>query len=170
MFIYITSGTPDYMEKLQAKYKKEEMILLYGVGNALLLHETDGKTKFATPRKYEVVRSLNKIEQRGYFAIQHIPVDDEAKPIFEQQIINGFLHINHEPGLISFRFLRPIKSDTYVVITQWIGLHSYEVWKNSKSYKQLEQRTVLGEKKQNIFNAGSYVTTYSGVQEKKEIE
>lgn len=166
MFLYITSGTPDYMEKLQIKYKKENMILLYGVSNALLLHETEGKTKFATPRKYEVVTGLHSIEQSGFFALHHIPVEDEAKPVFEQQLVKGLQFIGKEPGLISFRFLRPKKSDTYVILTQWIGRHSYEAWKNSRTFKELEQSVIFGEKKQNIFDAASYINTYSGKKNK----
>lgn len=168
MFLYITSGTPDYMEKLQKKYEKEQMIIVYGSKNTLLLHETKGKTKFSTPRKYEIVASNNPIEQRGFFAFHHIPVDDEARPIFEQQFLTKVRSIEKEAGFISYRLLRPIKSDTYIFLSQWIGPRSYEVWKNSKTFKQLQQNEVIGEKKQNIFNAASYITTYSGGNEKQK--
>lgn len=167
MFFYITSGTPDYLEKLQLKYEKEQMILLYGTGNALLLHETEGKTKFVTPRNYEVIFSINSLEQRGFFVFQHIPVEDEAKPVFEQQLANQLKTIHNEPGFIALKFLRPKRNDTYVLITQWIGLHSYEAWKNSSAFKE---NKIFGEKKQNIFDAASFIATYSGAKDKQKNE
>lgn len=84
MFIYLTSGTADYMEKLLKKYvPKEQMIVLHGSGNSVLLHETEGKTLFATPRKYEVIDSVNAIEQSGYFVFNNIPVADEGRPVLK---------------------------------------------------------------------------------------
>lgn len=170
MFLYITSGTPDYMERIKEKYKSEEMFLLYSVGSTLLLHESIAKSKFSTPRTYKVIASKNKLEQRGYFVNFHIPVDDDAKPIFEKLIESAFSSIEKEPGFIAYRLLKPYKTDTYIVLTQWTGLHSYEAWKNSRSYKELEQSTAFSEKQQNIFDAATYVTTYSGAKEKQKEE
>lgn len=163
MYIFLTSGTPDYMEKLQKKYKNENMIVLHGTGNSVLLHETEGKSLFVTPRKYEVIDRVNNIEQRGYFVFNNIPVADEGRPIFEQRFLNRAKAIEQEPGFIAFRLLRPLDSDTYIVLTQWTGPHSFEAWKNSKSFAGAHSRQKQpGEVKQNIFNAASFVTTYSG--------
>ncbi|MCM3388622.1 antibiotic biosynthesis monooxygenase family protein [Ureibacillus chungkukjangi] len=166
MFIYLTSGTADYMEKLLKKYvPKEQMIVLHGSGNSVLLHETEGKTLFATPRKYEVIDSVNAIEQSGYFVFNNIPVADEGRPVFEKRFLSRSGTIEKEPGFIAYRLLRPIGSDTYVVLTQWTGPSSFEAWKNSRSFKEAHSKpdhTTPGVQQQNIFNAASYVTTYSG--------
>lgn len=165
MFVYMTSGTADYMEKLRKKYiEKEHMIILHGSGNSVLLHESEKKSLFATPRKYEVIDQVNTLEQRGYFVLNNIPVSDEGRPIFEQRFLNRARAIENEPGFISFRLLRPLESDTYIVLTQWTGPNSYEAWKNSQSFKNAHSKSdsAPGVKKQNIFNAASYITTYSG--------
>lgn len=164
MNFYITSGTPNFMERLLKKYRSENMIILYGTQETLLLHETNRKTVFQTPRKYEVVHGVNELVQKGYFVINHFPVSDEARPIFEKHFLSRTVDMEKEPGFIAFRLLRPIKSDTYVAISQWVGKHSFEAWKNSKVYSE----GLLGLQKQNIFNASSYLTTYTGVQTKKE--
>lgn len=171
MFIYLTSGTPDYMEKMRRKYEKENMIVLHGSGNSVLLHETNGKTLFATPRKYEVLDSVNNIEQRGYFVFNNIPVSDEGRPIFEERFLNRARAIEKEPGFIAFRLLRPLDSETYIVLTQWTGPNSFEAWKNSRSFEQAhtDKTNSMGLKKQNIFNSASYISTYSGkLSEEKE--
>ena len=36
---YLTSGTPEFMERLMNKYAKEPMILLHGKGNSVVMHE-----------------------------------------------------------------------------------------------------------------------------------
>ena len=163
MFLYITSGTPDYMEKMLKKYSGEKMYVLHGTGNSLLLHETEGKTKFATPRKYEIIDQVNAIEQTGYFVFNNIPVSDEGRPVFEKRFLERSREIEKEPGFIAFRLLRPLNSDTYIVLTQWTGPHSFEAWKNSKSFVNAHSNQKHpGEVKQNIFNAASYVSTYSG--------
>ena len=41
MNIYMTSGTPEFMESLKEKYAAEGLIAMHGHGNSLLLHETD---------------------------------------------------------------------------------------------------------------------------------
>ncbi|SOC16853.1 heme-degrading monooxygenase HmoA [Ureibacillus xyleni] len=164
MFLYLTSGTPDFMEKVRKKHSKEHMIVLHGSGNSLLLHETERKTKFATPRKFEVIDQLNSLEQKGYFVLNNIPVTDEGRPIFEKIFLNRASAFTQEPGFIAYRLLRPIKSDIYIVLTQWTGPHSFEAWKNTKKFTEAysKQDATPGVEKQNIFNAASYITTYSG--------
>ncbi len=166
MYIYLTSGTADFMDNLRRKYlPKEKMIVLHGAGNSVLLHETEGKTVFSTPRKYEVIDSVNPIEQTGYFVFNNIPVSDEGRPVFEKRFLSRSRAIENEPGFIAYRLLRPLASDTYIVLTQWTGPSSFEAWKNSRAFKEAHSkpdRTTPGVQQQNIFNASSYVTTYSG--------
>lgn len=165
MYIYLTSGTAEFMESMRKKYiPKEQIIVLHGSGNSVLVHETEEKTIFATPRKYEVIDSVNSLEQKGYFVFNNIPVSDEGRPIFENRFLNRSGSIENEPGFIAFRLLRPLDSDTYIVLTQWTGPNSFEAWKNSNAFKQAHSKpdTTPGVKKQNIFNAASYISTYSG--------
>jgi heme-degrading monooxygenase HmoA len=172
MFIYLTSGTAEYMESMRKKYlPKEEMIVLHGSSNSVLLHETDKKTLFVTPRNFEVIDSVNTIEQRGYFVLNNIPVSEEGRPVFEKRFLNRSRSIENEPGFIAYRLLRPLASDTYIVLTQWTGPNSFEAWKNSKAFKEAHSKpdgTTPGVQKQNIFNAASYVTTYSGKLSEEE--
>ncbi len=112
----------------------------------------------------------NQIEQRGYFVFNNIPVSDEGRPIFEQRFLNRSRDIEKMPGFIAFRLLRPIKSETYIVFTQWENKQAFESWKESNSFAKAHSKPQPepGVKKQNIFNAASYVSTYSGkVPEKK---
>lgn len=165
MNIYITSGTGEFMEQVKNKYPDEHMILMHGEGNSVLIHETEGKSVFATPRKFEVLDSVNKLEERGFFVFNNIPVTDEGKPVFEHRFLNRARAIENEPGFVAFRLLRPLNGDTYIVLTQWNGPHSFEAWKSSKAYNtaHAQREEPTGVRQQNIFSAASYVTTYTVV-------
>ncbi len=163
MYIYLTSGTGDFLEQLKNKYSNEDMILIHGEGNSVLIHETEGKTVFATPRKFEVLDSVHDLEERGFFVFNNIPVTDEGRPVFEHRFLNRARAIEDEPGFVAFRLLRPLNSETYIVMTQWNGPHSFEAWKSSKAFKSahVEREEPTGARQQNIFSAASYVTTYN---------
>ncbi len=170
MYIYLTSGTGDFLEQVKNKYPNEHMILIHGDGNSVLIHETEGKTVFATPRKFEVLDSVNDLEERGFFVFNNIPVTDEGRPVFEHRFLERSRAIEEEPGFVAFRLLRPIKSDTYIVMTQWNGPHSFEAWKSSKAFENAHAKRddSTGVRQQNIFSAASYVTTYSAIPKEED--
>ncbi len=171
MYIYLTSGTGDFLEQVRKKHSNQEMILLHGEGNSVLIHETEGKSVFATPRKFEVLDSVNDLEERGFFVFNNIPVTDEGRPVFEHRFLKRAHAIEDEPGFLAFRLLRPLNSETYIVMTQWNGPHSFEAWKSSKAFTSAhaEREEPAGVRQQNIFSAASYITTYS-VATKEENE
>ena len=40
---------------------------------------------FQTPRRYEVISSVGKLAEEGYFVCNNVPVTDEGRPVFEHQ-------------------------------------------------------------------------------------
>lgn len=167
MNFYLTSGTSDYMEKLVAKQKKEPLVLLHGQGNSVVLHESEKKSVFAVPRKFEVVSGAGDIEQRGYFVFYNMPIVTDDRPVFEKKIKDLLETFERDVTFISYRFLRPVKEETYILLTHWVGPASYEVWKNSNAYKNTWAAIVSGTQSsmQTMFNASTYVTTYSAPPE-----
>lgn len=162
MNIYITSGTPEFMESLKEKYAAEGLIAMHGQGNSLLLHETEGKTVFQTPRRYEVISSSGTIQKDGYFVFNNIPVTDEGRPVFEHRFTERAGAIESEPGFIAFRLLRPLDSDTYIVMTEWSESTYYTRWKNSSSFDQAHSsKSQTGvDNTPHIFSSAPYITTY----------
>ena len=79
------------------------MIVMHGEGNSLLLHETEGKTVFQTPRRYEVISSSGTLEENGFFAFNNIPVTDEGRPIFEHRFTKrSEMRLMLNPDLLHF--------------------------------------------------------------------
>ncbi len=160
MYIYLTSGTPEFMESLQKKYSKENMIVLYGQSNTVLLHESTKKSVFATPRKYEVVSEINSLDEHGFFVMNHIPVKSESQKLFEDRLLKRVDAIENEPGFISFRLLKPLDDETYIALSEWNGPHSFEAWKASSSYKEAFENNTDGVDSNNIFTSAPYVKTF----------
>ena len=163
MNIYLTSGTPDFMEKVVRKHTKESIILLLGQSNAVLLHESDKKSVFAVPRPFQVLDGIGTFEQRGYFVFHNIALTDESREVFEQKWLAHSDTVKKNEALIAYRFIKPKKNEPYIIITQWAGPASYEVWTKSDIY--LQQIAPLFDKTSSlvndIFNTASHIATYS---------
>lgn len=160
MHFYMTSGTPEFMESIKNKNPHKDIYLLHGKGNSVLIHETSEKTIFQVPRKYEILETDGQFSKTGYFVLQHIPVSDEGKPVFEYQFTNLSPTIKNEPGFIALRVLKPIKSDTYIILTEWSGPHSYEIW--TKSFP-LNFDAIT--EKQKFFTSAPYTSFYTSKEE-----
>lgn len=163
MYIFITTGTYNFMKKLQEKHTSEKIILMENSEDATLLHETNNKTVFQSPRKYEVIDASGELADHGFVVFNNIPVTDEGRPIFEYRFKGRARAIENTPGFIAIRVLRPLDSDTYVILTQWQDRESFTNWKDSKEFQQAHEmkKPEAGVNKQpHIFSSPSYVTTY----------
>lgn len=162
MNIYMTTGTIDFMEKVKDKHAKETIYLMNGGGHTLLLHETEGDSVFQTPRRYEVAGSFGNLSEPGFFAMENIAVSDEGKPVFEHQYKELGSQLQNLPGFIAFRLLRPVGSDTYVVLTEWTEERLYRMWRDSPGYKLSDPNEFLdqGGAVMHIFTSAPYTATY----------
>lgn len=163
MNFYITSGSMDFMKSLRKKYANEHMIVMDGKGNSLLLHETKNASVFQSPMKYTNVSSFGPLEEKGFFALHHLPVTDEGRPIFEHWMLSRIDSINQEPGLIAYRFLRPKSSNTYIFLTEWTKKVFFNLWTESISYQQVIKEIKSGaglERKPHMFSSAPYITHY----------
>ncbi|HZG72300.1 MAG TPA: antibiotic biosynthesis monooxygenase [Chondromyces sp.] len=170
MYIYLTSGTYDFLKTIKQKHTNETMILMENPETAMLVHETEHKSVFQTPRRYEVLDSSGQLAEHGLIVFNNIPVTDEGRPVFEYRFKNRAGMIENSPGFQAFRVLRPLDGNTYIIMTQWKDKQSFEAWKTSQSFKKAhgqgkEPGVDHGPK---IFSSPSYVTTYTVPSETNE--
>ncbi|MFE8700265.1 antibiotic biosynthesis monooxygenase family protein [Cytobacillus sp. FJAT-54145] len=162
MKLYITTGTYDFLKKLKDQNSQETIVLMQDGETNLLVHETSGETIFNEPRRYEVIDSSGTIENGGFVVMNNIPVTEEGRPIFEFRFKNRAGLIEQEPGFVGIRVLRPLNSDTYVILTVWENEKSFLDWQTSKAYEKAHEKrgTEKGVDQQqpNIFSRPSYVT------------
>lgn len=163
MKLYTTSGSMDFMEFLRNKYTNERMVVMHGVGNSVVLHETESKSVFQTPLSYEVIGSENPLKEEGFFAFNYMPVTDEGRPLFEHWTLRHIDSVSSQHGFIAYRILRPTKGDHYAILTQWTGRFFYEEWQRTPSYKTLMATEVKGtglEAQPHLFTSAPYISTY----------
>lgn len=163
MNVYFTFGTSEYLESIKKAHSKEELVLFQTEDNALLVHETKGNSIFNEPKKYQVIYSSGQFELGGFAVLNNIPVNDEGRPVFEYRFKNSPGLVEHEPGFVAKRVLRPLSSDTYVIMTLWEKEQHFLNWQQSKSYVQAHNKpgTYEGmDQQKTIFPRPSYVTKY----------
>ncbi|MCA1056460.1 antibiotic biosynthesis monooxygenase [Rossellomorea aquimaris] len=160
--LYMTTGTHEYLAKIMNEHPEEKMILMRE-SSALLVHETDGESVFESPRSYEVIDEAGALERTGYAIFNNIPVTDEGRPLFEYRFKNRARLIEEVPGFSAIRVLRPLDSDTYVIMTIWEDRKSFLGWQESKQYEKAHAKRGTEEgidSKKEIFPRASYVTEY----------
>ena len=164
--VYMTRGTPEFMESLVQKHSTESMIVMHGQGTSLLYHETEGKTVFQTPQRFEVVAESGQLQEHGFFAMNNVPVSDEGKPVFEDHIQKDYEAMEGTPGFIAFRLLRPMDSDTYIVLTEWEDAIGFDTWKHTpafaKAYDNDRSESFAGSVT-HMFTSAPYLAVYSSL-------
>ncbi|MCE4050386.1 MULTISPECIES: antibiotic biosynthesis monooxygenase family protein [Bacillaceae] len=130
MNIYLASGTYDFLvKKYAAKIDQQSLIAMQVLGSdsALLVHETLSSSIFAAPRKYETAGSNGDFSGKRFAVMNHIPVTDEHKPLFEQNMKRSLEQMGQQ--ISAYRLLRPVKGDTYIILSLWAERRDFIVWK-----------------------------------------
>lgn len=133
-YVYLTTGTADFLQKIAEKFKKENITLFFGSDHALLFHETNGKTVFQMPRKYEILESTGSVPVKGYALFHYIPVRDEDSPVFEHELSKRPRRLDNADDFLAARILRPMKNHTYLIITFWKSKEAFKAWKDMEEF------------------------------------
>lgn len=171
MNVFITSGSFNFLKSKKDKHPNENILLMQNPDTAVLLHETAGKTLFSSPRKYEVVDGKGNLQDHGYVVMNNIPVSEEGRPVFEHRFKNRAGFIENEPGFVALRVLRPINSETYVILTIWEKQTDFLNWKKSSSFKKAhnsDSKAPVTNSSQKMFSGEAYVTQYTLVKDSEE--
>ncbi|SNT52976.1 Heme-degrading monooxygenase HmoA [Bacillus sp. OK838] len=171
MNVFITTGTYDFLKIKKDKHPNEKILLMQNSGTTVLLHETSGKTLFSSPRKYEVVDGKGHLQDHGYVVMNNIPVSEEGRPVFEHRFKKRAGFIENEPGFVALRILRPINSETYVILTIWEKQADFMSWQKSSSYQEAynsDTKATITNSSQKMFSGEAYVTQYTLVKDPQE--
>lgn len=163
MNFYMTFGTTDYLNDVKNSLESGESLLMFGEDNAVLMHETVEQSSFKSGKNFEVLDSNGDLSKGKFAVLNNIPVTDEGRPVFEYRFSQRAGLIESEPGFAAIRVLRPVGSDTYVILTLWEDVKYFKQWQESKAYDKAHEKRGTSEgvdQKQQIFPRPSYVTTY----------
>lgn len=156
---YITNGTLDFMKRFYSKNKDVHNLffLLDGQYQAVtLFQETNQKTVFGNPRRYEVINGFGHFVQSGAIMIKHITVEKEDQAYFENRFESYIEKSKMLPGLLALRFLRPKKGPDYVIFTAWLNSKYTEDWEIPEEYLVPSSQVLHGD----IFNIPTFTKKY----------
>ncbi len=126
--LHITHGTYPFLKKMKEQNEQESMLLLLKDTGAVMLHETAGKTLFKGGSSYDVFASKGDLSTGKFAVLDHFPVRDEGRPLFEDEVSQKVDGVSKEEGLLAVRGLKPLKGDTYIVLTVWKTEGAYTTW------------------------------------------
>lgn len=144
------------------KVKEDEILTLQNEDETLVLQEGD-KATIQFNESYDILSASGQLHQECFAVLNNVPVSEEGREIFEHRFKNRAGLIEEEPGFIAIRVLRPLESDTYVILTLWENEASFTGWQQSQAYSKAHEKrgTAQGiDKRPNIFPRPSFVTTY----------
>lgn len=155
-------GTEEDAQRAMEAAPDNEIVLLKNDEETLLLQEAE-EASFDYVESYEILDRTGELLQAGFVVLNNIPVTEEGRELFEQRFRNRAGLIEEEPGFIAIRVLKPLDSDTYVILTMWENEESFKGWQQSQAYNKAHAKRGTNEgidKRPNIFARPSFVTTY----------
>ncbi len=112
-------------------------------------------------KQYEILSETGLVSAQGYVVINNIPVTEDGRPAFEERFLKRAGLVESEPGFQAIRILRPLKDDTYAIMTVWDNEESFKNWQTSNSYKNAHKnRGTSSALSTEVFPRPSFVTTY----------
>lgn len=159
MKAYMTNGTLEYLEQIRDNHPAITMYFMRNNTSTTVYYEDTGSSVFKEARSYTAIAERGSIHEDGFVVMNHIPVTDDGKPIFESEFKQRADRIEKVPGSYAFRVLRPLHGNTYVLLVQWDSEQSYQVWRDSDVYNKNYGKDVKPK-----YRAGkSFRTTYNMV-------
>lgn len=164
MELYKWTGTRDGAIALLASQPTARLAYLTNdQDEAVVLYEAESGPALPGAEAYHVLNAVGDING-GFFAVfNNIPVSQEGREIFEQRFQNRAGMVEQEPGFAAIRVLRPLETDTYVILTIWDSEEAFKNWQASQAYGKAHAKRGTAEgidSRPNIFPRPSFVTTY----------
>lgn len=149
MYAFMTTGTTHFLKNLTESHPKITFFFMKAAGNTLVYYEGNKKKGvFVSGKSYSILAENGQIEQKGFVSMQHIPVMEDVKPVFEDKMASLFQQLKLVQGINASRLLKPIRGNTYIIFILWDSENNYLKWnKTEEDFSQLvRQPAYFGER------------------------
>ncbi|MYL51175.1 antibiotic biosynthesis monooxygenase [Halobacillus litoralis] len=165
MKVSMTNGTLNYLSKLSQQHPEASLFFMQDQDKTVAYYEGEDTSIFEEGRNYETVDHVGTMQSNGYVVMNNIPVSDEGRPVFEDRFKKRAGNVENREGFQAIRILRPLKGNTYVVLTQWRSEQDFEDWKNSKSFDEAHKKSgPQHQKKPSFIDGDAYITKYQMIE------
>ena len=70
----------------------------------------------------------------------HIKVNPKYSEEFEKAFSGTNEHLSGMKGFVKNEILKPVKGDSYIVLTYWEDMDSFNAWTQSEAFRQAHSR------------------------------
>src|SRR5690625_5062764 len=104
----MTLGTLKFLKTFIDKHPNINFHLMNNMyeNSTLAYYEHKRKKVFASGKIYDIIFSIGHLRNKGYVAMETIPVTKEGQPLFEQHMDKQLNIIENMPNFYAFRFLK----------------------------------------------------------------
>lgn len=161
MNVYVTYGTYEYLSKMKEQHGENDVMLFSNADGAALYHQTSSESFFKNAKKYDLMDEKGAVTNPGFVVLNHIPVEESERAIFEDRFKNRAGKVESEPGCQGIRILRPLHNDPYIVATFWDAEKDFKNWQTSEAYEAAHKnRNTSKGLPKTIFSGKPYLKTY----------
>lgn len=164
MELYKWTGPLDQGVSILASSPNSRLIYLVDGEEATVLFEAEDGTSAQGFEAFQILNAVGDINDGFYAVFNNIPVTEEGRELFEARFQNRAGKVEEEPGFAAIRVLRPLNSDTYIILTLWKDEESFTNWQQSQAYSHAHAKRGTAEgidKRPNVFPRPSFVKTYT---------
>ncbi|WP_412521308.1 signal transduction protein TRAP [Staphylococcus simulans] len=145
MKLYASYGTFGYLNQIRLNNKDHDLFLFSTKDSSVIFEETDQPTVLKEPLKYEVLSSVNELEEECFYAVIFIPTSENHMYQLEKRITSLSLNLDKFPGFKCFRFLKPLKGTTYKLYFGFNERSNFEDFKASQVYQDKFSKAALSQ-------------------------
>lgn len=138
MYLHLTFGTEDFLQKLKNKYLNESFILASNVQKSILLYpSTTKKSIFQMPQAFEILEQTSKAAPKKVISTHRFHVDKENQSTIEFHLKNAYFEICHLYHPVESFLLLEQKNKSIMILFVWEHELTYKQFQTSMLYERL---------------------------------
>lgn len=138
MWAFMTTGTAHFLKNVTDSHPNIQFYFMKSGTSTLVYYEGEKKRSiFVSGRSYGMLNSYGDMNKKGFVVMHHIPVMEDGMDVFEERFRKQLPAMQRAKGLLALRFLKQVKGNTYIVLTQWESERYFTDWQKSPEYEQL---------------------------------
>jgi|SRR5690625_2406700 len=139
MWAFMTTGTTHFLKNITESHPNIDFFFMKRGASTLVYYEGNRKKGiFVSGRSFSVLSSYRTIRHTGFIVMDSVPVMEDGMAVFEERVHKALPKMERTVGLYAARFLKQVKSNHYVILTQWKTEEDYLKWQKSDSFKQMD--------------------------------
>lgn len=134
MRAFITIGTLNFLKSFIVKHPNINFYFMNNMyeNSTLAYYEHKRKKVFAAGKTYDIIFSIGSLQEKGFIAMETIPVTKDSHPLFEQHIEKQLNTVQLMPNFYAIRLLKLRRRFDYILLSQWKSATDFERWQKNR--------------------------------------